>query len=94
MTEKFKNVPVEEDTQIIASLEAKIDTYDVVYQKWNWDGIYAESIIFHNDDVVQLTEEQIKSEVKRCPGLIKEGSQITFKKLETYTFVNFNFITA
>ncbi|WP_026449580.1 hypothetical protein [Aequorivita capsosiphonis] len=94
MNEKFKNVPVEDDTQIIASLEVKIDTYDVIYQKWNWDGIYAESIIFHNDDVAQLTKDQIINEVERCPGLIKEGSQITFKKLDTYTFVNFNFITS
>lgn len=93
MNEKFKNLPVEEDTQIIASLEVKIDTYDVVYQKWNWDGIHAESIIFFNDDVTDLTEAQIINEVELCPGLIKEGSQITFKKVDSYTFVNFNFVT-
>lgn len=33
MTEKFKDIPVEDDTQIIVSTEAKIAQYDVVYQK-------------------------------------------------------------
>lgn len=94
MTEKFKNLPVDEDTQIISSLEVKIDSYDVVHQKWSWSGIHAESVIFYNDDVAELTEEQIKNEVKLCPNLIKEGSQITYKKGDTYTFVNFNFVSS
>jgi hypothetical protein len=93
MNEKFKDLPVEEDTQIITSVEAKIEDYDVVYQKWYWDGIYAESIIFFNDDVADLTEDQIKKEVAQCTALIKENSQMTFKRLEKYTFVNFNFTT-
>ena len=93
MTEKFKDLPVEEDTQIITSVEAKIEDYDVVYQKWHWDGITAESVIFFNDDVADLTEEQIKHEVDLCTALVKENSQLTFKKGDKYTFVNFNFIT-
>lgn len=93
MNEKFKNLPVEEDTQIIASFETKIEDYDVVYQKWYWDGIYAESIIFCNDDVAELTEAQIKNEVAENTALLKGNSQMTFKRGEKYTFVNFNFIT-
>ena len=93
MTEKFKDIPVEDDTQIIASLEAKIGEYDVLYQKWYWDGIYAESLIFFNDDIAELTEEQIKNEVAKCTALVKEDSQLIYKKLDKYTFVNFNFIT-
>ena len=93
MTEKFKDIPVEEDTQIIASVKANIAEYDVVYQKWHWDGITAESVIFFNDDVAGLTEEQIKHEVALCTALVKEDSQMTFKKGDKYTFVNFNFIT-
>ncbi|HLW31354.1 MAG TPA: hypothetical protein VKX40_03760 [Aequorivita sp.] len=93
MTEKFKDLPVEADTTIISSVQVKIDPYDVVYQKWYWGGFHAESIIFYNDDVAQLTEEEIKNEVKSCPGLIEEGSQISFKKGETFTFVNFNFVS-
>ena len=91
MTEKFKELPVEEDTQIIFSTEAKLDQYDVVYQKWNWDGIYAESIIFFNKDIVALSDGQVKQKVASSP-LVKENSQMTYKKGEKYTFVNFNFV--
>ncbi len=93
MTEKFKEIPVEEDTQIIFNTEAKIAEYDVVYQKWTWGGIHAESIIFCNEDVASLNEGQVKNEVLKCTALIKEGSQMTYKKGEKYTFVNFNFVT-
>lgn len=93
MTEKFKDIPVEEGTQIITSVEAKIEDYDVVYQKWHWDGITAESIIFCNDDVAELTEDQIKHEVALCTAIVKENSQMTFTKGDKYTFVNFNFTT-
>lgn len=93
MTDKFKDVPVENDTQIIFSTEAKVDQYDVVYQKWHWDGIYAESIIFHNDDIAQLTENQVRREVAACTALVKDPVRMTYKKGEKYTFVNFNFVT-
>lgn len=39
MKEKFKDFPVGEDTQIIPSMETNIAEYEVVYQKWCWDGI-------------------------------------------------------
>lgn len=94
MSEKFKDLPLEEDTQIISSIEARIDQYDVVYQKWYWDGIQAESIIFYNEDVAELSEEQIKKEVALCTAIVKEGSEMTYKKGEKYTFVNFNFTTS
>ncbi len=32
MNEKFKDLPVDEDTQIILSFETKVEHYDVVYQ--------------------------------------------------------------
>lgn len=92
MNEKFKDLPIEKDTQIILSTVAKIEDYDVVYQKWIWDGITAESVIFFNEDIVGLTEEQIKKEVTLCTAMVKENSQMTFKKVDNYTFVNFNFV--
>lgn len=94
MNDKFKDIPVEKDTRIISSVQAKIEAYDVVYQKWYWGGINAESIIFYNEDVAELSEEQIKKEVALCTAIVKEGSEMTYKKGEKYTFVNFNFITS
>jgi len=92
MNEKFKDLTVDTDTQILASVETKIEDYDVVYQKWHWDGIYAESIIFFNEDIEDLDEEQVRSQVSEKTTLLKENSQMTYKKGEIYTFVNFNFV--
>ena len=59
MMSKFTGVSVEKDTHIIAQLEAVLGPYDVLYQKWSWDGIVAESIVFANDDVKSLDEKAL-----------------------------------
>jgi hypothetical protein len=93
MTDKFNKVPIEDDTAILFQTEAKLGRYDILYQKWFWDGITAESIIFANEDVDDLEEEEIIKEVKASP-LLKKDSKITLKRSGTgYTFVNFNFET-
>jgi len=91
MNTKFEQVPVEEDTQIIFQQEAKLGEYEVLYQKWFWDGITAESIIFANDDVAGLEDGEIMDELRDSP-LLQAGSKITLKRSESgFTFVNFNF---
>jgi hypothetical protein len=92
MSNKFDNVPVEKDTRILFRKEEKIGNYDALHEKWNWEGIKAESIIFANDDISDLTDEEIEQEV-RTSEFIKEGSQITLKRSEVFTYVNFNFET-
>ena len=90
---KFKNVPVEEDTKIIYQQEASLGEYEVLYQKWYWDGISAESIIFANEDVDGLEDKEIEAEVKTSP-LLKKNTSITLKRSQSgFTFVNFNFET-
>jgi hypothetical protein len=92
-TDKFRDIPVEEDTRMIFQHEAKLGEYDVLYQMWTWDGVTAESIIFTNEDVAGLSEETIKAEVKTSP-LVEKDSQLTFTHSESgFTFVNFNFRT-
>lgn len=90
MKEKFNNISVEKDTKILETAEITVDSYDAVIQKWCWDGIYGESLIFFNEDISELNEDQVKSKVQES-DLLYEGSQMTFKKGEIYTFVNFNF---
>jgi hypothetical protein len=93
MTDKFKNVPVEEDTRILFQTEATFGTYNVLYEMWTWEGISAESIIFASDDISDLTDDQLEREVRKSP-LVKKGSAVTIKRLDAgFTFVNFNFET-
>lgn len=93
MTGKFDTVPIDEDTKIIFQQEAELGGYDVLYQKWFWDGIIAESVIFANEDIAGLEEGEITKEVKSSP-LVNKDSEITFKRSDSgFTFVNFNFET-
>jgi len=67
MRNKFKDVPVDEDTRIQFRNEAKLGNYDVLYEIWSWEGISAESIIFASDDVSDLTDEELEQEVRKSP---------------------------
>jgi hypothetical protein len=62
-----------------------------LHQKWYWDGIIAESIIFANEDIVGITDAEIETIVRLSP-LVKADSKITLKRSKSgFTFVNFNF---
>ena len=59
---------------------------------WSWDGTRAESIIFMDDDVKGLSEDEIKEIVKASSLLKDKESRMTFSQSGSgYTFVNFNF---
>ena len=92
MRDKFKNIPVEKDTKIIMSSPMKWGEFDIVYQKWSWDGITAESIIFLSEDVKEMDDEALEDDVRDGP-LVREDSRVTISRGDEYTFVNFNFMT-
>ena len=93
MSKKFDDVPVDEDTRIMFRQEARLGKFDVLYEMWSWEGISAESLIFANDDVADMTDNDLEQEVRKSP-LVKKESDITIKRLDAgFTFVNFNFET-
>ena len=92
MGKKFDKVPVEEDTKILVRQEMKLGKYEVLYERWFWEGVYGESLIFANADISGMTDREIEREIRKSP-LIKEGSEITLKRTKDFTFVNFNFET-
>ena len=92
MSDKFKNIPVEKDTKIIMSSSMKWGELEIVYQKWSWEGITAESIIFLSEDVREMDDEALEDDVRDGP-LVREDSKVTISRGDEYTFVNFNFKT-
>ena len=58
----------------------------------DWDGITAESIIFISEDVKILDDAALEADVREGP-LVEKDSQVTIKRTEEFTFVNFNFKT-
>jgi hypothetical protein len=90
MSKKFDSVPVEEDTIVLRNQETHLGEYAVLHQIWKWDTIIAESIIFLDEEVIDLEDQDLETIVKSSP-FYKKG-QTTIKRSELgFTFVNFNF---
>jgi len=93
MTDKFKNVPVEDDTTILFSTPTKFGEYDVLYQKWYWSDITAESLIFVTDEIKNITIEKLKDEIRNSAMVTDSSKEITTSSGKSkYTFFNFNFV--
>jgi len=92
MNDKFNDIPVETDTKLLFRSAMKWGELDIIYEKWNWEGITAESIIFLNEDVKEMSDEALEADVRDGP-LVREDSQVTIKRGENFTFVNFNFVS-
>ncbi|NOR56619.1 MAG: hypothetical protein GQ531_10505 [Sulfurovum sp.] len=92
MNNKFENIPVEADTKILMSSPMKWGELDIVYQKWTWEGIKVESIVFLNDDVKEMDDEALEADIRES-SIVEEGSQMSIKRGDEFTFVNFNFVS-
>ncbi|RLA53890.1 MAG: hypothetical protein DRR42_03485 [Gammaproteobacteria bacterium] len=90
MNDKFEKVPVEKDTKILSSTVAQYGQYDVRYEKWSWDGVLGQSLIFFNPDIEGVELDTLQADVQQLP-LVEKGSEITVKKGEVYTVFSFNF---
>lgn len=92
MNEKFKNVPIEEDTKIKKQELVKIDKYDTLYQKWNWDGTEGESLIFLESDIKHLNDEELEHLILESKFSGTFGSSRTISRGKSkFVFVNFGF---
>ncbi len=92
MSKTFDNVGLDPDTRILFEIQAKLDDYEVLYQQWTWNGIRAESFIFHNEDVEDLNDAGLQTLAKSSP-MVNSDRAITISRGARYTFVNFNFVT-
>ena len=94
----FKSVPVELDTKITREQEIHIVNVQALHQEWSWDGIAAESIIFHADDVKHFCDEELFEKVKEYSiqkhATMYNESYTVKRDSSGFTFVNFNFLTA
>jgi hypothetical protein len=90
MNNKFNSIPTDPDTATYFNSNAKLGDYNVKFEKWSWDGIIGNSIIFYEKDVKDLSNEEIKTLVKSS-AVYKPDSGIVVKHSESgYVFANFN----
>lgn len=53
---KVDEIPVEADTKILFQTETRVGDYDALHQKWFWEGIGTESLIFPAHEVRTLDD--------------------------------------
>lgn len=85
----FLDVHVEDDTPLMNVTSVKIEGIDARYESWVWEGILGETVVFHNEAVAHMSDEELESLVERT--MIIKDHRKTVKRTEHYTFVNFNF---
>ena len=57
---------------------------------WVWDGITGSSVVFHNEDVYQMSENELVDFTFSHMPSVKD-KQYTFKKVGQFIFINFGF---
>ncbi len=88
---RFSNVPVEEDTIIKKQAVISVGVQKALHQKWVWEGIVAESLVFITKEVDGLSDLELE-ELVLATGLVMTESQFTISRNnDGYTLVNFNF---
>ncbi len=86
---KFENVPVDLDTRIKQEEIIEVGGIPALYQQWSWEGLIAESIIFYNEDVEDLSDEDLFELISYHAD--PDGQYTVSRKGAVYTFINFNF---
>ena len=87
----FSDVPEDPDTTILTQAEVEIGDLPALYQLWSWEGILAESVIFHSGDVAGVSDEALLQMVQNSYTMTPEDKSTIKRGTEGYVFVNFNF---
>lgn len=96
MNDKFKNIPMDDDTKILLTSNLKFGELDCVFQAWVYDHIQGNSLIFLSDDLKLGTDEELKRWILATSEIVQDKSirKMTISRNpeeHPYVFVNFNF---
>lgn len=90
MTDRFAHVPMEDDTTVLSQEKIRFGDLEALHQKWSWDGVTAESLIFLSADLAGLETSAVIDRVRTFASL-EEETEVTVKCTDCgHTFVNFN----
>lgn len=86
----FDKLETDEDTRIISRTIVEIEGYDVLLEKWSWDGALGHSAIVPEDQVASLSDEQIQEMLIKNLDIT---GNTTFSRKSDYVFLNYGFET-
>ena len=67
-----------------------VESYDLLLEKWFWDGIKGKSLIFLSNQISNIDDFQLRDLAREILGISIE-SETTLKRSEDYTYFNFGF---
>jgi hypothetical protein len=91
MHDKFANIPLDDQTDVLFSAKCKFGSGQVVYQKWIWSGIVGESIVFVANEVDNLTDDQLRQAITAVSLSASSGGVTISRNKQGFTFASFNF---
>ena len=88
--EKFASRKIDSDTKILSEKILLHDEYDLLLEKWFWDGTKAKSLIFLTEQVSHLKDSQLESLARNILD-ISIQQQATLTRSEQFSYFNFDF---
>jgi hypothetical protein len=90
--ERFASRAIDEDTKILSTEYLCQEGFEMLLEKWFWDGIKGKSLIFVNEQVEKLSDGEVEALSRKILHLDPEA-QVTFKRAEGFSYLNFDFRT-
>jgi len=88
---KFDAIKNDEGTVVLARTEGKLNGLDVLHEAWAWEKIRAESFVFLEEDVREMSDEAVLCMVKSSPAVEKDSKTTLNRSESGFVFVSFNF---
>lgn len=85
----FSDIPIEKDTKLFSRNLIELNGIPCAHENWEWDGVWAESLIFYKEDLKDLNEDGIFDFVSTHKKITRSDSTIMIK--DKFIFVNYNF---
>ena len=95
ISSKFAQVQTDPDTRIKAQRQVSIGGIDALYQRWVWDGVIGESLIFCAEDIPGLSDRGIEELVGKAGIDLASGKYdaVVRRTEKCFVFVNYGFET-
>ena len=88
--ELFTHRHIDQDTRVLGEEYRRHDGYDLLMERWVWDGIKGNSIIFLTRQVGGLSDFTLEDLAREIAGL-EPFDRVTLKREEGFTYVNYGF---
>ena len=88
---KFASVPVDADTRITAQQLVQVNGWDALHQRWVWEGVSAQSLVFVASDIADASDETLL-QMAADADLHKADEDHTVTRSDSgFVFLNFGF---